>query len=194
MFKMGDKMTNGYTKPVVDIAVLIAASALPLLVNIPTILAQQKGNSWPTNSITMTANLQTHQNEFLANQGYFQVCTLDMNATKCSKPCLSGSCQYSIENAQFSPNTITGGYVFEGLLKVSVTAADGTINSKFYPMRAQLDKTASQEKEGQTTEMLDGSIKFGKNTFSPDFEYKVVNGTLLVDPIGPVLTIRGVKG
>jgi hypothetical protein len=42
-------------------------------------------------------------------------------------------------------------------------------------VRADLDKTASQEKEGQTTEILQGSIKFGKNTFSPDFEYKVDN-------------------
>src|SRR5919199_1475929 len=110
MFKMGDNMTNGYTKPVVAIAVLIAASAIPLFVNIPTILAQQKGNPpLPlTDSIIMTANLQTHQNEFLANQGYFQVGTLDMNATKGSKLCPSGGCQYSIENAQFSPNTITG--------------------------------------------------------------------------------------
>jgi hypothetical protein len=88
---------------------------------------------------------------------------------------------------------LTGGYTFEGLLKVSVTAGDGTINSKFYPMRADLDKTASQEKEGQITEILDGSIKFGKNTFSPDFEYKVVNGTLVVDPSAHILTLRGTK-
>ena len=60
-------------------------------------------------------------------------------------------------------------------------------------MRAHLDKTASQEKEGQTTEMLDGSIKFGKNTFSPDFAYRVVNGTLLVDPSSPALTLQGMK-
>jgi hypothetical protein len=141
----------------------------------------------------MTVNLQTHENEILSNQGYFQVNTLDMNATKGSKLCPSGDCQYSIENADFSPNTISGGYVFQGLLKVSVTAADGTINSRFYPMRADLDKTASQEKEGQTTETLNGSIKFGKNIFSPDFEYKVIDGTLLVDPSAPVLTLQGVK-
>ena len=60
-------------------------------------------------------------------------------------------------------------------------------------MRVDLDKTASQEKEGQTTEILQGSIKFGKNTFSPDFEYKVDNGTLLVDPSAPVLILQGVK-
>jgi hypothetical protein len=44
-----------------------------------------------------------------------------MNASKDSKVCPSSGCQYSIENAQFSSNTFTGGYVFEGLLKVGVT-------------------------------------------------------------------------
>lgn len=102
MFKKGDNMTNRYTKPVAAIAVLIAASALQLFVNTQTILAQEKANPRsPTDSITTTANLQTHQNEFLANEGYFQVGTLEMNATKGSKLCPSGDCQYSIENAQF---------------------------------------------------------------------------------------------
>jgi hypothetical protein len=188
---MNSNMTNGHRKLVAIAVVIAAAAALLLFVNsIQTTLAQQK----PTDSLTMTVNLQTHENEFLANQGYFQVNTLDMNASKGSKLCPSGDCQYSIENADFSPNTITGGYVFQGLLKVSTTAADGTINSKFYPMRAELDKTASQEKEGQTTEILDGSIKFGKNVFSPEFEYKVANGTLLVDPSAPVLSLHCVKG
>ncbi|MGC2429080.1 MAG: hypothetical protein WA421_18750 [Nitrososphaeraceae archaeon] len=45
--------------------------------------------------------------------------------------------------------------MFDGQLKVSVVTND-TTNSKFYPMRADLDKTASQEKEGQTTEILQG--------------------------------------
>lgn len=154
-------MYGCYTKLDYDIPVLVIAAIgiLLLSVNTQATLAQQKS----TDSLTMTVNLQTHENEFLANQGYFQVNTLDVNASKGGKICPSGDCQYSIENSQFSPNTLTGGYVFKGLLKVSVTAADGTVNSKFYPMRADLDKTASQEKEGQTSEILDGSIKFGKN-------------------------------
>jgi hypothetical protein len=61
--------------------VVIATTALLLFVNTQTTLAQQKGSP-PTDSITMTVNLQTHENEFLANQGYFQVNTLDMNASK----------------------------------------------------------------------------------------------------------------
>jgi hypothetical protein len=103
MFKMSNNMTSGCTKPGVAIAVVIAAAALLLFVNnSQTILAQPK-SSPPTDSITITVNLQTHENEFLTNQGYFQVNTLDMNATKGSKLCPSGDCQYSIENAQFGP-------------------------------------------------------------------------------------------
>jgi hypothetical protein len=66
-------------------------------------------------------------------------------------------------------------------------------NSKFYNVRVDLDKTGSQEKEGQTTEFLDGTFKVGKNVFSPDFQYKIVNGTLILDPNEPVLTLQGTK-
>ena len=43
-----------------------------------------------------------------------------------------------------------------------------TTTSKFNPIRADFDKTASQEKQGQTTETLQGTINFGKNIFNPD--------------------------
>jgi hypothetical protein len=54
--------------------------------------------------------------------------------------------------------------------------------------------TASQEKQGRTTEFLQGSIKFGRDINNPDFNYKVDNGTLLVDPDPHVLTLKGVRG
>ena len=75
----------------------------------------------------------------------------------------------------------------------SVVSND-TTTSKFNLIRADLHKTASQEKAGQTTETLQGTINFGKNIFSPDFQYKIVNGTLVVDPTQPLLTLQGVKG
>jgi len=75
----------------------------------------------------------------------------------------------------------------------SVVSND-TTTSKFNPIRADLDKTPSQEKQGQTTETLQGTINFGKNIFNPDFKYKVVNGALVVDPTQPLLTLQGVKG
>jgi hypothetical protein len=60
---MSDNMTSSYTKLGIAMAVVVIAAAL-LSVNIQSTLAQQK----PTDSITMTVNLQTHENEILANQ------------------------------------------------------------------------------------------------------------------------------
>jgi hypothetical protein len=140
----------------------------------------------------MVVYFKPHENEFLAKDGYYQIFAQGVNASKGSTLCPSGNCQYHIDNGQFSPNIFSGGYVFEGILKVSVVTND-TINSNFYPFRADLDKTASQEKNCQTTEMLQGSIKFGRNTFSPDFEYNVTDGKLLVHPTSPVLMLDSVK-
>src|SRR6266496_5524320 len=92
-----------------------AIEAMP----IQTTLGQQK-DSPATDSIIMTVNLRPHEDPGLAKDGYYKVSTWYMNASKGSKVCPSGDCQYSIENAEFRPNTFSGGYVFEGLLKASV--------------------------------------------------------------------------
>jgi len=112
---------------------------------IQTTLGQQK-DSPATDSIIMTVNLRPHEDPGLAKDGYYKVSTWYMNASKGSKVCPSGDCQYSIENAEFRPNTFSGGYVFEGLLKASVVSND-TTNSKFYPIQVDLGKIASQEKK-----------------------------------------------
>jgi hypothetical protein len=180
-------MSNGSTRIGVVIEAIIAAAAV-VFINIQTTLGQQKGSP-VADSIIMTVNLQP--NEF-TKYGYYQVSTWHMNASKGSKLCPSGDCQYSIEDAEFSPSAM-GGHLLVGLLKVSVVTND-TTNSKFYPIRVDLDRTASQEKKGQTTESLQGSIMFGRNINKPDFEYKVDNGTLLLNPSSHVLTLRGVRG
>jgi hypothetical protein len=183
-------MANGYTIIAVAISIFVAAA---LLVNTRTTLGQQKGTP-PTDTIMITVNLKPHENASLAKGGYYRVSTWSMNASKSSTVCPSGDCQYSFENTAFSPISYTGvsGYSLEGVIKVSVVTND-TINSKFYPIYAEFHKTASQEKKGQTTEFLQGRIGFGQNHFIPDFEYKVDNGTLLVNPSTHVLTVQGVK-
>ena len=173
----------------------MAASAAIIVVvltadNTQRMLDHQKGNPAAADSMIITANLQPHKNEFLAKNGYYQISTLDMNVTKGSKLCPSGNCQYNIENGQLGPyNKFSSRYVLDGLLKVSVVVDSGLIvNSELFLIRGDMDKAASQEKEGQTIEILRGSIKFGKNVFSPVFHY-IVNGTLLVNPSANVLTL-----
>ena len=75
-------------------------------------------------------------------------------------------------------------------MKVSVTEGDST-SSKFYEMRADLDKSGSEETPSRITEILEGDIGFGGTIYTPDFEYQVVNGTLELDEQSPVLLLQG---
>ena len=137
---------------------------------VETSTLDQKPSNPATDSIIMRINLQPLR----YYNGYYNVSTWYMNASMGSKVCPPGDCQYSIESTQFSPNTYTGGYSFRGLLKVSVVTND-TTNSKFYPMNVDFDKIASQEKQIQTTEFLQGLINTGRDINNPDFKYKVDN-------------------
>jgi hypothetical protein len=142
------------------------------------------------NTLSMQVQLQPHENEFLAEDGWYEVDSFQMTANNAQELCPTNNCQYDIENGEFSTNSYTGGYVFDGQLKVSVTEGDST-SSKFHEMRADLGKSGSEETPSGTTEILDGDIGFGENIFMPDFEYQVVNGTLEVDEQSPVIFLQG---
>jgi hypothetical protein len=194
---MTDNMRTVYARITESVIAAIIAVAALAPTNIQTTLAQQKGSP-AADSIAVQFYLRPHENPYFSNMGIYQVSTWSMGASKGSTICPLGDCKYSIENPQFiSNNNFTRGhtYLFTGLLNVSATT-NGTTNSKFYPMLAQLDKTASQEKAGQTTESLQGTIQFGGDLIRcygcrPEFEYKVDNGTLFVNPNTPVLTLQG---
>lgn len=141
-------------------------------------------------TISIKVQLKPHENEFLAKEGYYQVATFQLTADNATGICTSASCQFSIENAELRPNTASGGYVFEGILKSTVSKAD-VKTSKFINIHVDLDKTGSVERVGKTTEILEGQIDFGKNRSSPDFAYKVVNGTLETDPHSRILDLQG---
>jgi hypothetical protein len=144
-------------------------------------------------TISMKMQLKPHENEFLAKDGYYQVRTFELTANNAKGICMTNNCQFTIGNAEFRPNNASGGYVFEGILKSTISKADEKI-SKFINMHVDLGKTGSVERAGKTTEMLEGQIDFGKNSFSPDFTYKVVNGTLQTDPHSPILNLQAKRG
>jgi hypothetical protein len=143
----GNIMDNTYARiSVVIVAIIAMAAAAVPSANMQIALGQQKGSP-QTDSIIMRISLRSHENEFLAKDGWYRISTWYMNASKSSTVCPSGNCQYSIENAEFYPNTYTSGYVFHGLLKVGAVSND-TINSKFYPLRVDLVKKSCPRKNG----------------------------------------------
>jgi hypothetical protein len=58
-------------------------------------------------------------------------------------------------------------------------------------LNADLEKSGSEETSLGLTEILEGDIGFGGTTFEPEFQYRVVNGTLEVDEQFPTLSLRG---
>ena len=140
--------------------------------------------------VSLRVNLQPHENEFLADDGWYKIDSFQFATDSTEEFCPSNNCEYDIEDGEFRPNDISGGYVFDGKLKVSTTEGD-TIKSKFYLLNADLEKAGSEETSSGLTEILEGDIGFGGTTFEPEFQYRVVNGTLEVDEQSPTLSLRG---
>ena len=60
-------------------------------------------------------------------------------------------------------------------------------------MYANLRKVGSEETPSKLTEILEGDIGFQGRTSTPEIKYQILNGTLEVDEISPVLTLQGAK-
>jgi hypothetical protein len=143
----------------------------------------------------LQAELKPHENEGLNDLGWYQIKKFGFVTSNNSEICPMNNCNYTVENGQFSPNDSTGGYIFQGKLKVT-TQEDDSKKSKFYNFFISLDKTGEEEANGKILQSLGltfGTFGFGENMFSPDFKYKMTNSTLQVDEKSPILTIQGEK-
>jgi len=138
----------------------------------------------------LQAQLKPHDSQGLADSGWYQIKKFGFVASHNSDICPKNNCKYTVENGQFSPNTITGGYVFQGNLKVTAQE-DDVKKSKFYKFFVTLDKIGEEEAKGKTSQSLGGTFGFGENMFSPDIMYYIYNATLQVDKKSPTLTIEG---
>jgi len=140
--------------------------------------------------MTLISQFKPEENEFLAKDGYYEVQRFDFVASNDSQICPLNNCKYGVENTQFRPNSISGGYVFEGRLSVT-TIEDGVEKSEFYYFNVGFDKTSEMEKNGTTIQILETSFGLGMFSFIPGIDYNIINATLLVDKENPLLKIYG---
>src|SRR5215211_4078541 len=105
----------------------------------------------------MTIRLQPHENEFLADTGYYQVSSFELTVNNSKDLCPTGYCEYTLEDGELRTNSFTGGYTLEGRLKATVTEGD-TKNSKFFLLNGDLEKVGSEETPSKLTEFLEGNI------------------------------------
>jgi hypothetical protein len=138
--------------------------------------------------ITLKAELKPDDNQFLAEDGYYDIRKFGFVASNGSELCPQNNCKYGVEQGQFNPD-YSGGYSFDGRLKVTIEEDDAK-KSKFYDFSVSLAKTSEEERDGEILQFLEGSFGFGENQFSPEISYDITNATLKVDEKNPVLTIQ----
>ncbi|MGB7676382.1 MAG: hypothetical protein WBL54_07665 [Nitrososphaeraceae archaeon] len=140
--------------------------------------------------MVLKAQFKPDENQFLAKDGYYQVQKFNFVASNDSEICPLNNCKYGVQNTQFSPNSVSGGYVFEGRLTVT-TIEDGVKKSEFYYFNVGFDKTSEKEINGTNIQILEAPFGLGMFSFIPGIDYNIINATLLVDKESPLLTIYG---
>ena len=138
----------------------------------------------------LKAQFKLDENQFLAEDEYYQVQKFSFIASNDSEICPLSNCKYGVENSQFRPNYVSGGYVFEGRLTVT-KVEDGVKKSEFYYFNVGFDKKHESERNGTIIQFLEATIGVGIFSFIPGIDYNIINATLLVDKERPLLTIYG---
>jgi hypothetical protein len=151
---------------------------------------QQKSSDSGLEKMRLIAQFKPDENEFLANDGYYQVQKFGFVASNGSAICPLNNCVYSVENTEFRPNSPNVGYVFEGRLTVT-TVEDDTKKSEFYYFNVGFDKTNEEERNKTNIQFLEASFGLGKFNLIPGIDYNITNATLLLDKKNPSLTIYG---
>ena len=151
---------------------------------------QQKSSDSRLEIMRLMAQFKPEENEFLAKDGYYQIQKFGFFASNGSEICPLNNCIYSVENTQLRPNSPNPGYVFEGRLTVT-TVENNMKKSEFYYFNVGLDKTSEQKRAGTNIQFLEATSGLGKFSLIPDFDYNIINATLLLDKKNPSLTIYG---
>jgi hypothetical protein len=136
--------------------------------------------------MVLKTEIKPDENQFLAEEGYYQVQKFGFIVSNSSEICPLNNCKYSVQNTQFRPNSVGEGYVFEGRLTV-IAVEDGVEKSEFYYFNVGFDKKSEEERNGTTIQFLEATSGLGTFSFIPGIDYKIINATLLVDKKKPII-------
>ena len=93
--------------------------------------------------MVLKAQFKHDENQFLAKDGCYQIQKFNFSASNDSEICSLNKCKYGVQNTQFRPNSVSGGYVFEGRLTV-IAVEDGVEKLSFITLMLVLTKQAKR--------------------------------------------------
>jgi hypothetical protein len=174
----------------VILSVSLLIIIIPYFKTIYSLDVQQNSSNSGLEQMVLKTEFKPDENQFLAEDGYYQVQKFGFIVSNSSKICPLNNCKYSVQNTQFRPNSVGEGYVFEGRLTV-IAVEDGVEKSEFYYFNVGFDKKSEEERNGATIQFLEATSVLGTFSFIPGIDYNIINATLLVDKKSPSLTVYG---
>jgi hypothetical protein len=146
------------------------------------------GSSFGLDDFSIEVLLKEVKNQYSDDIEYLPI---SLTINKNNDFCQAGNCTYEISDGKIAQNTFDSTKrSFEGTLKVTVQQGDTKV-TKLFPFNSDLSISEIRETGGKSVELLDGKISFGKDTFNPNFEYSISNGTLTLQGQKASLNLSG---
>jgi hypothetical protein len=136
--------------------------------------------------IAMKVQLIPHENKYLKD--WYQISNFAFVASNTSnKVCPSDICGYELENGEMAEEFVPGERSLTGKFIIDTGISKNLMNlTSYWKAVKELDK------DGETIQIIDGTLKVSKNAFVPEQEYQI-NGTLSSDNDGYVLEVKSKK-
>ena len=136
----------------------------------------------------MKVQLEPHENEFLVEDGWYQVSDFALAISNSSELCPTGSCEFELEGGEMSGETTPGERSLNG--KLNVDTGDTT---RIMDLSAFWHTVEERQQNGETVQVIEGTLDAGTDPANPDYQSEI-NGTLTPDGSDLILEIHGSAG
>ena len=136
--------------------------------------------------IALKVQFEPHENQFLADNDWYQVSDFAFAASNNSKLCPSVSCEYGLIDGEMREAFAAGERSLDG--KFIINAGESKI---IFDLRANWEAVKERDVNGDLSQLIEGKLEIGIGT-NTQFEY-AINGTLTADDDGYILEGTGLK-
>jgi hypothetical protein len=136
----------------------------------------------------MKVQLEPHENEFLEEDGWYQVSDFALAISNSSELCPTGQCEFELEGGEMSGEATPGERSLTG--KLNIDTGDTT---RIMDLSAFWHTVEERQQNGDTIQVIEGTLDASTDPVNPEYESEI-NGTLTPDGDGFILEAQGVAG
>ena len=151
--------------------------------------AQQESEPEPPRptDYAMKVQLEPHENEFLRDEGYYQVSDFAIAISNSSELCPTSNCEFDLDGGEMTNEITPGERQLSGKLRV-----DTGDSTKIRDLYADWETVEERQQAGETVQVIKGELRLG-DINNPEYD-STINGTLVPDGNDFILEAHGTAG